>query len=626
MASPTTLRRFLHARRVTGLALGFALIDLEWRLGSALHDGVAILEAQLRIAMSSSVVAVLRQRLQSISPRRRPHATTEIANDILRHKDARCLTHAETARRFVTTASTLRRWDQRRSSTGELRLGPAQLPMPPVRRFGDAEREAIRDYSLAGFSGKGGLSASFGSAGVKVSPSSVGRIRMEIPPSAPDRRRCLPRLPSPEARTDVNPAPTRDVSLLFAEARELHDRRSSRRFDALRSAFGKALSPIARRIHHLGARRLAASLEKLHGEEQRLLDEHRILHARLACIRPLRRPRHTPAQRAVVLAHKHFFVLSDQALAGALVLHENTVGTWNAAVDHPDNHLVVPDPPIDTHGEAIDRAASSVAKTLGIPSDGIPAVLERLCDDPPPRQARSWPKPNRTETSSAPARKRPRRNTIPARYPNDCWSLDLTALRCLFGLYRPYLCVVLDLFSRYPVAWAVWPKQPTAEEVVQLFEAALARHGPPRRLAVRHVLTDQGTQFTADLFEDVMKKHGIQHRLGAVGEHGSIAVVERLWLTLKTALVVNDLPRLRFADFHRRLAAAIDWYARLRPHSHLRGATPHEPYHDLHPACLDAVSPARALPGHPSPGLGLTLCYALPLERRLPYLVRCRGA
>ena len=138
----------------------------------------------------------------------------------------------------------------------------------------------------------------------------------------------------------------------------------------------------------------------------------------------------------------------------------------------------------------------------------------------------------------------------------------------------------------------------------------------------RYVVTDQGAQFTSAAFKELLQSHHIKHREGAIGQHGSIAVIERLWLTLKQALDVDRVPDLHFADFQRRFGAAIDWYARRRPHTYLRGATPHERYLGLRPACEDAVSPPRALAGVVMPKPPIELHYALPLEKRLPYLVR----
>ena len=55
---------------------------------------------------------------------------------------------------------------------------------------------------------------------------------------------------------------------------------------------------------------------------------------------------------------------------------------------------------------------------------------------------------------------------------------------------------------------------------------------------------------------------------------GSIAIIERFFRTLKTIARLRSKPPLLRADLERRLAVAFDYYAWLRPHQGLAGATP----------------------------------------------------
>jgi len=62
--------------------------------------------------------------------------------------------------------------------------------------------------------------------------------------------------------------------------------------------------------------------------------------------------------------------------------------------------------------------------------------------------------------------------------------------------------------------------------------------------APRHLVTDRGKQFTARSFRRGCRRAGIRQRFGAIGIHGSIALVERCIRTLKeeggTALACAD--------------------------------------------------------------------------------------
>jgi hypothetical protein len=64
-------------------------------------------------------------------------------------------------------------------------------------------------------------------------------------------------------------------------------------------------------------------------------------------------------------------------------------------------------------------------------------------------------------------------------------------------------------------------------------------------------------------------------RFGAVGQHGSIAVVERLHRTLKELLRLTTIPEDQTA-FERELGLILDWYNEHRPYETLDGKTPNE--------------------------------------------------
>src|SRR5262245_33472296 len=52
--------------------------------------------------------------------------------------------------------------------------------------------------------------------------------------------------------------------------------------------------------------------------------------------------------------------------------------------------------------------------------------------------------------------------------------------------------------------------------------------------APKNLISDRGVQFTWDGFDPGCRSRGIRHRFGAVGKHGSIAIIERLMRTLKS--------------------------------------------------------------------------------------------
>jgi Integrase core domain. len=47
-------------------------------------------------------------------------------------------------------------------------------------------------------------------------------------------------------------------------------------------------------------------------------------------------------------------------------------------------------------------------------------------------------------------------------------------------------------------------------------------------------VTDKGACFTAEAFQAAVTRHGLKPRFGAVGRHGSIALIERLGSASRT--------------------------------------------------------------------------------------------
>jgi hypothetical protein len=86
-----------------------------------------------------------------------------------------------------------------------------------------------------------------------------------------------------------------------------------------------------------------------------------------------------------------------------------------------------------------------------------------------------------------------------------------------------------------------------------------------------------------------------------LGQHGSIAVIERLILTLKQNIAWLALVPLRRRVFHREITELALWYNGHRPHMSLGGRTPEEVYHRQCPASRQPRFEPRPLWPRPSP-------------------------
>ena len=86
--------------------------------------------------------------------------------------------------------------------------------------------------------------------------------------------------------------------------------------------------------------------------------------------------------------------------------------------------------------------------------------------------------------------------------------------------------------------------------------------------APRYTVTDQGPQFQS-AYRDWCRRNDVRPRFGAVGKKGSIAVIERFILSLKSEFlwkIFVPASRTRMASL---LAAYQQWYNEHRPNDAL---------------------------------------------------------
>ena len=134
-----------------------------------------------------------------------------------------------------------------------------------------------------------------------------------------------------------------------------------------------------------------------------------------------------------------------------------------------------------------------------------------------------------------------------------------------------YLTAVVDVASRCVLGHkvAITLEAIHAREVI---EQAFARYGAPEI-----VNTDQGSQFTAVEFTEVVLARGCKLSMDGRGAWRDNVFVERLWRSVKyerVYLKAYDSVSAARAD----IADYLDWYNTYRPHSSLDRVTPHEKY------------------------------------------------
>ena len=89
-------------------------------------------------------------------------------------------------------------------------------------------------------------------------------------------------------------------------------------------------------------------------------------------------------------------------------------------------------------------------------------------------------------------------------------------------------------------------------------------------------ITDHGNEFAGAFRRRCRqrgtRRRGTRRRLGKVGEHGSIAIVERFMRSMKSECTRRILVPFRLAEMRSELDCYTAWYNEHRPHDALGGA------------------------------------------------------
>jgi putative transposase len=157
-----------------------------------------------------------------------------------------------------------------------------------------------------------------------------------------------------------------------------------------------------------------------------------------------------------------------------------------------------------------------------------------------------------------------------AEQPDRVWTADITYIPTWSGWL--YLAVVLDVFSRRVVGWAMADHLRT-ELVVDALDMAIWNRRPGDGL-VHH--SDQGCQYTSLAFGRRLRETGLVASMGSVGDCFDNAVTESFFATLECEL----LDRSRFATRTQARTAVFDYvegfYNPRRRHSTLGYLSPAE--------------------------------------------------
>ncbi|MBT5389595.1 MAG: IS3 family transposase [Alphaproteobacteria bacterium] len=148
--------------------------------------------------------------------------------------------------------------------------------------------------------------------------------------------------------------------------------------------------------------------------------------------------------------------------------------------------------------------------------------------------------------------------------PNQVWATDITYLKLSSGF--GYLVALIDVYSRYIIAWRVSNTMDTFF-CLEMLEEALA-YGSPEILN-----TDQGSQFTSKDWITRVEEAGVKVSMDGKGRWVDNVIIERFWRSLKHEhFLLHSFDNL--AKVRQSLKEYIALYNHRRLHQSLGYKTP----------------------------------------------------
>ncbi len=152
--------------------------------------------------------------------------------------------------------------------------------------------------------------------------------------------------------------------------------------------------------------------------------------------------------------------------------------------------------------------------------------------------------------------------------PNQVWCGDVTYIWA--GNRWAYLAVVMDLYARKPVGWAM-SLSPDSELTGKALSMAVEARGKPRGLMFH---SDQGCHYTSRKYRQLLWRYQIRQSMSRRGNCWDNAPMERFFRSLKTEWV----PTLGYRSFieakHSITDYVVGYYSQTRPHQHNNGLSP----------------------------------------------------
>lgn len=152
--------------------------------------------------------------------------------------------------------------------------------------------------------------------------------------------------------------------------------------------------------------------------------------------------------------------------------------------------------------------------------------------------------------------------------PNTVWTGDITYIWT--GRRWAYLAVVLDLFARRPVGWAL-SLAADSELAKKALMMAYESRGEPKGVLFH---SDQGCQYSSLAFRQQLWRYQMEQSMSRRGNCWDNSPTERFFRSLKTEWI----PESGYTSFEEAKQCItqymLGYYSEFRPHTHNDGLPP----------------------------------------------------
>ncbi len=154
--------------------------------------------------------------------------------------------------------------------------------------------------------------------------------------------------------------------------------------------------------------------------------------------------------------------------------------------------------------------------------------------------------------------------------PNQVWCGDVTYIWT--GTRWAYLAVVLDLFARKPIGWAM-SHSPDSTLTGKALSMAFELRGRPKGVMFH---SDQGCHYTSQCYRQLLWRYQITQSLSRRGNCWDNSPMERFFRSLKTEWV----PTVGYGSLNEAktsiVSYIIGYYSQTRPHQRNKGMAPNQ--------------------------------------------------